>query len=65
MYCWTVRESLKSMLALGWSIDRTREEESVFQQREMEKMRRVSQASQVLTDFILDRQLHVMTYNVC
>uniref|UniRef100_A0A672KZ94 Ryanodine receptor 3 n=1 Tax=Sinocyclocheilus grahami TaxID=75366 RepID=A0A672KZ94_SINGR len=46
MYRWTVRESLKSMLAMGWSIDRTREGESVFQQREMEKMRRVSQASQ-------------------
>ncbi|XP_052415505.1 ryanodine receptor 3-like isoform X1 [Carassius gibelio] len=46
MYCWTVRESLKSMLAMGWSIDRTREEDSVFQQREMEKMRRISQASQ-------------------
>ncbi|XP_059411475.1 ryanodine receptor 3 isoform X2 [Carassius carassius] len=46
MYCWTVRESLKSMLAMGWSIDRTREEDSVFQQREMEKMHRISQASQ-------------------
>uniref|UniRef100_A0A673MWT3 Ryanodine receptor 3 n=1 Tax=Sinocyclocheilus rhinocerous TaxID=307959 RepID=A0A673MWT3_9TELE len=46
MYRWTVRESLKSMLAMGWSIDRTREGESLFQQREMEKMRSVSQASQ-------------------
>ncbi|KAK2879234.1 hypothetical protein Q8A67_020025 [Cirrhinus molitorella] len=45
-YRWTVRESLKSMLAMGWSIDRTREGESMFQQREMEKMRRISQASQ-------------------
>lgn len=48
VYRWTVRESLKSMLAMGWSIDRTREGESMFQQREMEKLRRVSQASQVL-----------------
>ncbi|KAF4101818.1 hypothetical protein G5714_016618 [Onychostoma macrolepis] len=45
-YRWTVRESLKSMLAMGWSIDRTREGESMLQQREMEKLRRVSQASQ-------------------
>ncbi|XP_039525300.1 ryanodine receptor 3 isoform X4 [Pimephales promelas] len=46
VYRWTVRESLKSMLAMGWSVDRTKEGETMFQQREMEKMRRVSQASQ-------------------
>ncbi|XP_052001465.1 LOW QUALITY PROTEIN: ryanodine receptor 3 [Xyrauchen texanus] len=46
VYRWTVRESLKSMLAMGWSIDRTKEGESMFQQREIEKMRRISQASQ-------------------
>ncbi|XP_067310941.1 ryanodine receptor 3 isoform X2 [Pseudorasbora parva] len=41
-----VRESLKSMLAMGWSVDRTKDGEIMLQQREMEKMRRVSQASQ-------------------
>ncbi|XP_073784038.1 ryanodine receptor 3-like isoform X2 [Danio rerio] len=46
VYRWTVRESLKSMLAMGWSLDRTREGETLFQQREMEKTRRISQASQ-------------------
>ncbi|CAM4642062.1 unnamed protein product [Leuciscus chuanchicus] len=46
VYRWTVRESLKSMLAMGWSIDRTKEGETMFQQREVEKMRRISQASQ-------------------
>ncbi|TRY83564.1 hypothetical protein DNTS_016272, partial [Danionella cerebrum] len=39
VYRWPVCEALKSMLALGWSIDRTREPESLLQQRE-EKIRR-------------------------
>ncbi|KAA0711620.1 Ryanodine receptor 3 [Triplophysa tibetana] len=45
-YRWSVRESLKSMLAMGWTIDRTREGEMTFQLREIEKMRRTSQLSQ-------------------
>ncbi|KAI2654040.1 Ryanodine receptor 2 [Labeo rohita] len=53
-YRWTVRESLKSMLAMGWSIDRTREGESMFQQREMEKMRRISQASQSMVEVVAE-----------
>lgn len=35
------------MLAMGWSIDRTKDGESMSQQRENEKMRKISQASQV------------------
>lgn len=35
------------MLAMGWSIDRTKDGESMSQQRETEKMRKISQASQV------------------
>nr|XP_055028682.1 ryanodine receptor 3 isoform X6 [Misgurnus anguillicaudatus] len=45
-YRWTVRESLKTMLAMGWTIDRTKDGETMFQLREIEKMRRTSQASQ-------------------
>lgn len=32
---------------MGWSIDRTKDGESMSQQRETEKMRKISQASQV------------------
>ncbi|KAI7804180.1 putative ryanodine receptor 3-like [Triplophysa rosa] len=45
-YRWSVSESLKSMLAMGWTIDRTKEGEMTFQLREIEKMRRTSQVSQ-------------------
>lgn len=47
IYRWPIRESLKSMMAMGWSIDRTKDGESVSQQRETEKMRKISQVSQV------------------
>uniref|UniRef100_A0A665VNQ3 Ryanodine receptor 3 n=1 Tax=Echeneis naucrates TaxID=173247 RepID=A0A665VNQ3_ECHNA len=47
IYRWPIRESLKSMLAMGWSIDRTKDGESMSQQRENEKMRKISQTSQV------------------
>ncbi|XP_058255382.1 ryanodine receptor 3 isoform X7 [Hemibagrus wyckioides] len=46
VYRFPVKDSLKSMLAMGWSIDRTKEGEAMFQQRENEKMRKISQASQ-------------------
>lgn len=46
VYRFPVKESLKSMLAMGWNIDRTKEGEAMFQQRENEKMRKISQASQ-------------------
>ncbi|CAL8272401.1 unnamed protein product [Merluccius merluccius] len=46
IYRWPIRESLRSMLAMGWNVDRTRDGESMSQQRESEKMRKISQASQ-------------------
>uniref|UniRef100_A0A8C9YIY5 Ryanodine receptor 3 n=1 Tax=Sander lucioperca TaxID=283035 RepID=A0A8C9YIY5_SANLU len=45
IYRWPIRESMKSMLAMGWSIDRTKDGESMSQQRENEKMRKISQAN--------------------
>lgn len=47
IYRWPARESLKTMLAMGWSVERTKEGEALVQQRENEKLRSVSQASQV------------------
>ncbi|TKS76306.1 Ryanodine receptor 3 [Collichthys lucidus] len=41
-YRWPVRESLKSMLAMSWNIERTKEGEAMFQQRESEKQRKIS-----------------------
>ncbi|XP_013867545.1 ryanodine receptor 3 [Austrofundulus limnaeus] len=46
IYRLPIRDSLKSMLVMGWSIDRTKDGESMSQQRENEKMRKISQASQ-------------------
>ncbi|XP_028295256.1 LOW QUALITY PROTEIN: ryanodine receptor 3 [Gouania willdenowi] len=43
-YRWPVRESLKSMLAMGWNIERTKEGEAMFQQRESEKQRKLSES---------------------
>uniref|UniRef100_A0A3Q4GGY2 Ryanodine receptor 3 n=1 Tax=Neolamprologus brichardi TaxID=32507 RepID=A0A3Q4GGY2_NEOBR len=43
-YRWPVRESLKSMLAMGWNIERTKEGEAMFQQREGEKQRKISES---------------------
>lgn len=47
IYRWPARESLKTMLAVGWTVERTKEGEALVQQRENEKLRSVSQASQV------------------
>lgn len=47
IYRWPARESLKTMLAMGWNLERTKEGESIGQQRENEKLRSVSQSSQV------------------
>ncbi|CAG03530.1 unnamed protein product [Tetraodon nigroviridis] len=41
-YRWPVRESLKSMLAMGWNIERSKEGEAVFQQRESDKQKKTS-----------------------
>ncbi|KAK9529913.1 hypothetical protein VZT92_011459 [Zoarces viviparus] len=43
-YCWPVRESLKTMLSWGWSIDRIREGDPAGLHN---KPRRISQASQL------------------
>uniref|UniRef100_A0A803V2K3 Ryanodine receptor 3 n=1 Tax=Ficedula albicollis TaxID=59894 RepID=A0A803V2K3_FICAL len=47
IYRWPARESLKTMLALGWSLERTKEGgEAAIYQRENEKLRSISQSSQ-------------------
>ncbi|ELK05575.1 Ryanodine receptor 3 [Pteropus alecto] len=46
IYRWPARESLKTMLAVGWTVERTKEGDALAQQRENEKLRNVSQASQ-------------------
>uniref|UniRef100_A0A3Q3BS42 Ryanodine receptor 3 n=1 Tax=Kryptolebias marmoratus TaxID=37003 RepID=A0A3Q3BS42_KRYMA len=43
-YRWPVRESLKSMLTMNWNIERTKEGEAMFQQRESEKQRKLSES---------------------
>lgn len=43
-YRWPVRESLKSMLAMGWNIERTKEGDAMFQQRESEKQKKISES---------------------
>ncbi|KAM7367675.1 hypothetical protein PAMP_013959 [Pampus punctatissimus] len=43
-YRWPVKESLKSMLSMGWNIERTKEGEAMFQQRESEKQRKISES---------------------
>eukprot|EP00063_Salmo_salar_P056129 XP_014030964.1 PREDICTED: ryanodine receptor 3-like isoform X6 [Salmo salar] len=44
IYRWPVRETLKTMLAMGWNIDRTKDGETMSL-RESEKMRKISQSS--------------------
>ncbi|XP_045306090.1 ryanodine receptor 3 isoform X10 [Leopardus geoffroyi] len=69
IYRWPARESLKTMLAVGWSVERTKEGEALVQQRENEKLRSVSQASQGnsyspapldLSNVVLSRELQGM-----
>ncbi|XP_032398527.1 ryanodine receptor 3 isoform X4 [Etheostoma spectabile] len=43
-YRWPVRESLKSMLAMGWNIEMTKEGDAMLQQRESEKQRKISES---------------------
>uniref|UniRef100_A0A8D0HWE0 Ryanodine receptor 3 n=1 Tax=Sphenodon punctatus TaxID=8508 RepID=A0A8D0HWE0_SPHPU len=68
IYRWPARESLKTMLAMGWSLERTKEEVMV-QQRENEKLRSISQSSQGngyspapldLSNVVLSRELQGM-----
>ncbi|XP_049319476.1 ryanodine receptor 3-like isoform X3 [Astyanax mexicanus] len=69
VYRFPVKESLKSMLAMGWNIDRTKEGETMFQQRENEKLRKISQVSQGsgfnpspidMSNVLLSRELQAM-----
>ncbi|XP_077408297.1 ryanodine receptor 3 isoform X2 [Vanacampus margaritifer] len=67
-YRWPARESLKSMLAMDWNIERTKEGEAVFQQRENEKQRKISEtqdngftpAPMDLHNFTLSKELQGM-----
>ncbi|XP_012869761.1 PREDICTED: ryanodine receptor 3 [Dipodomys ordii] len=63
------RESLKTMLAVGWAVERTREGEASVQQRENEKLRSALQTSQGssyspapldLSNVVLSRELQGM-----
>ncbi|XP_064003828.1 ryanodine receptor 3 [Pogoniulus pusillus] len=70
IYRWPARESLKTMLALGWSLERTRESgDAIMHQRENEKLRNMSQSSQGngysptpldLSNVVLSRELQGM-----
>ncbi|XP_028294207.1 ryanodine receptor 3 isoform X8 [Gouania willdenowi] len=68
IYRWPIRESLKSMLAMGWSIDRTKDVESMSL-RESEKIKKISQTSQAngfnpspidVSNVVLSRELQGM-----
>ncbi|XP_076849219.1 ryanodine receptor 3 isoform X1 [Brachyhypopomus gauderio] len=68
-YRYPIKESLKSMLALGWNVERTKEGEAMFQQRETEKQHKISDPSQGdgftpspvdLDNVILSRELQGM-----
>ncbi|XP_051511074.1 ryanodine receptor 3-like isoform X1 [Myxocyprinus asiaticus] len=71
-YRYPVKETLKSMLAMGWNIERTKEGEAMFQQRESEKQRKISESSQGefnpapqdLDNVILSRELQGMVETV-
>ncbi|XP_065491147.1 ryanodine receptor 3 isoform X3 [Caloenas nicobarica] len=70
IYRWPARESLKTMLAMGWSLERTKEGgEALIHQRENEKLRSISQSSQGngyspmpldLSNVVLSRELQGM-----
>ncbi|CAL9692587.1 unnamed protein product [Knipowitschia caucasica] len=62
-YRWPVKESLKSMLTMGWNIEWTKEGEATFQQRESEKKTEVdgfSPAPVDLHNVTLSRELQGM-----
>ncbi|XP_041952430.1 ryanodine receptor 3 isoform X1 [Alosa sapidissima] len=65
-YRYPVKESLKSMLAMGWTIERTKEGEAMFQQRESEKQRKISESGAYtptpldLDNVVLSRELQGM-----
>ncbi|XP_062407606.1 ryanodine receptor 3 [Sardina pilchardus] len=65
-YRYPVKESLKSMLAMGWTVERTKEGEAIFQQRESEKQRKISESGAFtptpldLDNVVLSRELQGM-----
>ncbi|EDL27848.1 mCG131207 [Mus musculus] len=54
IYRWPARESLKTMLAVGWTVERTKEGEALVQQRENEKLRCVSQTNQGMVEVVAE-----------
>ncbi|GAB0190548.1 ryanodine receptor 3 [Grus japonensis] len=55
IYRWPARESLKTMLAMGWSLERTKEGgEALIHQRENEKLRSISQSSQGMVEVMAE-----------
>ncbi|XP_042194266.1 ryanodine receptor 3 isoform X3 [Callorhinchus milii] len=54
LYRWPAKESIRSMLALSWIIERTKESEAMIQQRESEKQRKASQSSGGYTPILDD-----------
>uniref|UniRef100_A0A8B9VW63 Ryanodine receptor 3 n=1 Tax=Anas zonorhyncha TaxID=75864 RepID=A0A8B9VW63_9AVES len=55
IYRWPARESLKTMLAMGWSLERTKEGgETILHQRENEKLRSISQSSQGMVEVMAE-----------
>lgn len=53
------------MLAMGWSVDRTKDGESMSQQRENEKMRKISQTSQVDNSYLFSASSQALLVAVC
>ncbi|KAJ8356248.1 hypothetical protein SKAU_G00190420 [Synaphobranchus kaupii] len=53
-YRWPVKESLKSMLAMGWNIERTKEGKVMSQQLESEKERKISTSSQGMVEVVAE-----------
>uniref|UniRef100_A0A3Q3WQW7 Uncharacterized protein n=2 Tax=Mola mola TaxID=94237 RepID=A0A3Q3WQW7_MOLML len=62
-YRWPVRESLKSMLAMGWNIERTKEGEAMFQHRERENQRKTSECQVRHLDLLLCGMVEVVAEN--
>lgn len=48
------------MLAMGWNIERTKEGEAIFQQKESEKQRKISE-SQVISRYIIPTLCFIIT----
>ncbi|XP_064421057.1 ryanodine receptor 3 isoform X3 [Latimeria chalumnae] len=69
IYRWPIRESLKTMFAIGWTVERTKEGEAMAQQLESEKLRKLSTTTPGsgytpipvdMSNVILSRELQAM-----